>query len=271
MAKEIIGFNEESDFDRMSKAVKRVESAPMVGPRHRAHPPAGGGVGGLQTIRAKVTGLNCYSNGTALVLSRPCGIERVRGEADDGTVTVTDRTDAYIFDSTIVGKTVYATYLHSQFAGTGSTEEVENDCAWEIFQVCEPQILDICTPPDPFPSTVEMVAPSGTYVCPTPTLTKTLNYISDDGCVATYGLTEVTGVYTKEHTILFGCYGGVEYLHYLYEFTEASDPPYYRYQTWQNGTGFDFADETAILDDEIGTCGGAPGTHASSVTVNWTL
>lgn len=45
MRNKLIGFNDESEFDRMARAVKRVETSPMVGQRQRAKYPLGGGGG----------------------------------------------------------------------------------------------------------------------------------------------------------------------------------------------------------------------------------
>ncbi len=237
--------------------------------------PAGGGGGGLQVIRALVQSVDCFGNVEGLVLSRPCNVTKVKGESDAGIVTITDRTEAFIYDATIIGKQVYAAYLESGYEGTGSSTPSDEECAWEVFQVCDPQTIDLCEPPDPFPSTVDMVSPTGTHICPPSNVTKTLDYVSDDGCIATYYLTQTTtDVFgddtVKEYTILMGCEDGVEYMHFLYENNyHATDPPTYTYQTWKNNVSFAFGDGTVVLTDDVGTCGSAPSTHAATVTVNW--
>lgn len=53
MAKKVIGFNSEDDFERMSRSVRKSESVPQVGQRQRAKYPQGGG--GIKVERAIIT------------------------------------------------------------------------------------------------------------------------------------------------------------------------------------------------------------------------
>jgi len=53
MTKNIIGFNSEDDFDRMSRSVRKSENTPQVGQRQRAKYPGGGG--GVMVERAIIT------------------------------------------------------------------------------------------------------------------------------------------------------------------------------------------------------------------------
>ncbi len=58
MAKKVIGFSDQSDFDRMAASVRKSESTPMVGQRQRASYPRGGGA---QVKRAVISALGNYN------------------------------------------------------------------------------------------------------------------------------------------------------------------------------------------------------------------
>lgn len=58
MAKKVIGFNSEDDFERMSRSVRKSESVPQVGQRQRAKYPIGGG--GPTLKRAVISELGDY-------------------------------------------------------------------------------------------------------------------------------------------------------------------------------------------------------------------
>ena len=67
MAKKVIGFNSEDDFDRMSRSVRKSENTPQVGQRQRAKYPQGGG--GIKVRRAVISEKGDYNTHKVLFTS----------------------------------------------------------------------------------------------------------------------------------------------------------------------------------------------------------
>ena len=116
----------------MSKTVKRVESAPMVGPRHRAQPPAAVGGGGGEEILFSIASVDCEADPKSAVLdilSRDCGKSTVTGE-EDQQVTAYDMVGCNLNEpeADLIGRKGYARYMK----GVG----VYDECEWEIKFIC---------------------------------------------------------------------------------------------------------------------------------------
>lgn len=90
MAKKVIGFNSEDDFDRMSKSVRKSENTPQVGQRQRAKYPQGGG--GVKVERAVVSLKGDYNTHKVLFTSGRFTEDTTTDDAD----TIVSETVAYV-------------------------------------------------------------------------------------------------------------------------------------------------------------------------------
>jgi len=90
MAKNIIGFNSEDDFDRMSRSVRKSENTPQVGQQQRAKYPQG--TNGLQIRRAVISKKGVYNTHKVLFTS---GTFTEDTTTDDVDATVSE-TVAYV-------------------------------------------------------------------------------------------------------------------------------------------------------------------------------
>lgn len=218
--------------------------------------------GGTQIVRAEMLSIDCGMVGNALVLSRPCGIEKVEGEADDGTIDVFDRTGEFILDATIVGKQIYAAYLDSDYLGTGTMPEgtgsFASPCAWEIFKVCTPGVSTACEPLERYPSafTFDTTNVGIGTACATASHGKVVQYVSDDGCTATYFYTFSASGYTIDLTFTYGCVNGILKAELWYhQYSELED--FERY--WTSNPGLTAGTDPIALHPGPGTCGLASG------------
>lgn len=259
MAKNIIGFNSESDFDRMSRSVTKSENMQQVGQRQRSKYPVNGG-GGVKIVRAEMQSIDCGMVGNALVLSRPCGLGKVPGEDDSGEIKVFDRTGEFILDSSIVGKQIYAAYLKSDYLGTGTTHEdtlgITQPCQWEIFKVCTPGTSNACEPPDEFPASFDFDSTNASGACQSPAHGKTVDYVSDNGCIATYYHEFTSGAYTIELTFTYGCDNGSYVAELYYHQYGGLSEDYEQY--WTSSSITESTDPIGLFPGS-GTCGSPTG------------
>ncbi len=133
MAKKVIGFNSESDFDRMSRSVRKSENTPQTGARYRAKYPDSSGGGGFE-VRFEIISVDSGATPkTAVVevLSNDAGVGKVPGEDENSQITVYDKVGCHITTpyASLVGQEGYARYMHDK----GSSES-----EWEIVQLCQP-------------------------------------------------------------------------------------------------------------------------------------
>ena len=134
MAKKVIGFNNESDFDRMAKAVRRDEATQMAGQRHRRLYPVNAGSGGGIEVRFEVVSVDSGADPKSAVvevLSTDASRSSVPTIDEDNEITVYDKAGCYITSpyASLVGQKGYARYMKN----VGS-----DDKEWEITQLCQP-------------------------------------------------------------------------------------------------------------------------------------
>lgn len=126
MAKKIIGFDSESDFDRMSKFVRKSEASQQSGQHNRRIYPLGASGGNV--VRFQIRSLDTESDpksATVKILSRDHSTSKVPEENEDAEIVVYDKTECHIVEpyEELICKTGYARYMKDL-----STEEKQ----WEI-------------------------------------------------------------------------------------------------------------------------------------------
>lgn len=233
----------------------------------------GNGGGGSKIVRAIMLSIDCGMVGDAQVLSRPCGVRKVPGEDDDGVIKVHDRTGEFILDATIVGKQIYATYLKSYYLGTGTTHEdtenIEQPCQWEIFKVCTPGESTACEPPDVWPSAFTLTPVStGASFCVSD---QTLNYVSDDGCTATYYAIEEFdygggNIGIRKATMTYGCVNGDYTAQLLIEREHPFDEYGWRYSYWNSVSIDESTDPIGLFPGVEVDCTATGSIQAAKVT-----
>ena len=134
MPKNIIGFNSEDDFDRMSRSVRKSENTPQTGQRQRRLYPVNAGGGGGLEVRFEVVSVDSgVTPKTAVVevLSTDVGVDTVPEEDGSNQITVYDKAGCYITSpyASLVGQEGYARYMHDKNDTTNQ---------WEVIQLCQP-------------------------------------------------------------------------------------------------------------------------------------
>ena len=135
MAKNIIGFNSEDDFDRMSRSVRKSENTPQTGQRQRRLYPVNTGGGG-EEIMFQIVSADCTSDPKSAVvdiLFRDCKKNKASEEDDSGQVTVYDELGCN-FDEPegdLVERKGLARYMKSAAGGNPAPE-----CKWVVKFIC---------------------------------------------------------------------------------------------------------------------------------------
>jgi hypothetical protein len=130
MAKKVIGFSDQSDFDRMAASVRKSESTPMVGQRQRAKYPAGG----TPAIkRGVITDLGDYDVHLVTLLSG----EFTQDLTTDGLTHTATEIEAYVaeeFDHKLsVGDVVILAKIGKNYWIVRSRDGCEGYCIHDDF------------------------------------------------------------------------------------------------------------------------------------------
>ncbi len=139
MAGNIIGFNSESDFDRMSRFVRKTESGQQVGRRNRRRYPVGTSRG--REVRIRISDVDSGATpktATAVILGYDRGAHKAPGQNDNGEITVIDRIGCNLVSpyDELLCKKGYARYMYDRSTEEKAWELVSLDCAGTIATAC---------------------------------------------------------------------------------------------------------------------------------------
>lgn len=141
MADTFIGFSEQSDFDRMSKSVRKSENMQGTGSRQRSKYPLGGGGGGTDEIIFEIVSVDCEADpitAIVLVIANDCGKDTVPGEDEAEQVMAEDLLGCNLNEpeGDLIGRRGYARRMKTRESGTGTGTGACLECCWQIKFIC---------------------------------------------------------------------------------------------------------------------------------------